>query len=133
MSGEGSSTDRLITRSALEFFMLSPMIPWLIVFILSGCLIAVLLLHFKQLGALESHYESVFQELKSRRSPSEEALAELEKWKTCYEMEKAAKEELIKEAARWKKRYWEQVHESSDSYRTPIGKEEESWGDREPY
>ncbi|RZN37006.1 MAG: hypothetical protein EFT35_07355 [Methanophagales archaeon ANME-1-THS] len=109
------------------------MIPWIIVFILLSCLIVVLVLHFKQLRVLKSRYEAVLQELKSRRSPSDEALAELEKWKTRYEAEKAAKEELIKEAERWKKRYWEQVHEGSDSYRTRVGKEDESWGDREPY
>jgi predicted Holliday junction resolvase-like endonuclease len=109
------------------------MIPWIITFILFSVLIAVLVLQFKQLSALKSRYESVVHELKSRRSPSDEALEELEKWKKRYEAEKAAKEEQIKEAERWKKRYWEQVHEDSDSYRTQVGKEDESWGDREQY
>ena len=109
------------------------MIAWIIAFILFGCLIAVLVLHFRQLGALKSHYEEELEEVKSSRGLSEEAVKEIETWKKRYEVERALKEEQLREAEKWRKRYWEQVHEDSDSYRTRIGKEEESWGDREPY
>jgi len=109
------------------------MIAWIIALILFGCLIAVLVLHFKQLSALKSRYEAVLHEVKSNRCLSEDAVKEIEKWKKRYEAERAVKEEQLKEAEKWRKRYWEKVHEDSDAYRTQIGKEEESWGDREPY
>jgi hypothetical protein len=57
----------------------------------------------------------------------------VEKWKRRYVAEKAAKEEQVKEAEKLKKRYWQEVHEDSDSYTTQTRKEEESGGDKEPY
>jgi hypothetical protein len=57
----------------------------------------------------------------------------VEKWKRRYVAEKAAKEEQVKEAEKLKKRYWQEVHEDSDSYTTQKRKGEESWGDKEPY
>jgi biopolymer transport protein ExbB/TolQ len=109
------------------------MIAWIIALILFVCLISVLVLQFKQLSAVRRRYEAVLQEVKSRGNLSDEALKEIERWKKRYEAEKAVKEEQVREAEKWKKRYWQKVHEDSDSYKTQIGKEEESWGDREPY
>ena len=110
------------------------MIAWIIALILLVCLIAVLFLHFKELNALKSRYEAALQEVKKRNGRyDEEARGELEEWRKRYEAERAAKEEKVKEAEMWRKRYWEQIHEASDTYTTRTRKEEESWGDREPY
>ena len=87
----------------------------------------------KELIELNRRYETALWEAKNRSVFSEEAFGEVEKWKKRYASEKAAKEELGKEAKKWQKRYWEQAHEASDSYHTQTGKDEESWGDREPY
>lgn len=109
------------------------MIAWIISFILLVCLIAVLLLHFKELKALKSRYEAALQEAQKRNGRYDEARGELEEWRKRYEAERAAKEEKVKEAEMWRKRYWEHVHEASDTYTTRTRKDEESWGDREPY
>jgi hypothetical protein len=112
------------------------MIAWIIAFILFLCLLAVLAklrLGAKELAALNDRCETAQWEAKNQSVFSEQALEEVEKWKKCYVTEKAAKEEHEKEAEQWKKRYWEKAHEDSDSYKTQIGKDEESWGDIEPY
>jgi len=112
------------------------MIAWIIALILFTCLLIALakLAHCsKELKALNDRYEVVLHEAKTRRSFSEEAWNEVEKWKKRYLAEKAAKEEKVKEAETLRKRYWVEVHEDSDSYKTQIGKEDESWGDKEPY
>ena len=112
------------------------MIAWLIALGLFLCLLIVLAKLArcsKELKALSDRYEAVLHEAKTRRSFAEEAWNEVEKWKKRYLAEKAAKEEQAKEAEKLRKRYWEEVHDDSDSYKTQIGKEEESWGDNEPY
>jgi len=112
------------------------MIAWIIALILFTCLLIVLakLARFsKELKALNDRYEAVLHEAKTRSRFSEEAWKEVEKWKKRYLAEKAAKEEQAKEAEKLRKRYWEEVHEDSDSYKTQTRKEEESWGDNEPY
>ena len=109
------------------------MIAWIIALILFICLLATLFRHFKALKACEDRYEAALYEAKARSNFSEEAFKEVEKWKKRYLAELAAKKEQIKEAEEWKKRYWAQIHEDSDSYKTQTRKEEESWGDNEPY
>lgn len=112
------------------------MIAWIIALILFTCLLMTLakLARFsKELNALSDRYEAVLHEAKTRSRFSEEAWNEVEKWKKRYLAEKTAKEEKEKEAEKLRKRYWEEVREDSDSYKTQIGKEEESWGDKEPY
>ena len=112
------------------------MIAWIIALILFTCLLIALakLARFsKELKALNDRYEAVLHEAKTRSSFAEEAWNEVEKWKKRYLAEKTAKEEKVKEVEKLRKRYWEEVHEDSDSYKTQIGKEDESWGGKEPY
>ena len=109
------------------------MIAWIIASILFVCLLATLLLHLKAIKVLNNRYEAVLHEAKTRSSFAEEAWTEVEKWKKRYVAERAAKEEQMKEAEKLRKRYWQEVHEDSDSYTTQTRKEEESWGDNEPY
>lgn len=112
------------------------MIAWIIALILFTCLLMALakLARFsKELKALNDRYEAVLHEAKTRSSFAEEAWKEVEKWKKRYLAEKTAKEEQEKEVEKLRKRYWEEVHEDSDSYKTQTRKEEESWGDKEPY
>ena len=112
------------------------MIAWIIVCILFLCLLVVLArlrLVAKELATLQDRYETAEWEAKNQSVFSEQALEEVEKWKKRYVAEKTAKEEHEKETEEWKKRYWEKSHEDSDSYKTQVGKDEESWGDIEPY
>ena len=112
------------------------MIAWILAFILFLCLVAVLAklrLTTKELAAVHDRYETAQWEAKNQSVFSEQALEEVEKWKKCYVAEKAAKEAHEKEMEQWKKRYWEKAHDDSDSYKTQVGKDEESWGDIEPY
>jgi predicted Holliday junction resolvase-like endonuclease len=111
-------------------------IAWIIALILFTCLLIVLIKlarYSKELKALSDRYEAVLHEAKTRRSFAEEAWNEVEKWKKRYLAEKTVKEEKVKEAEKLRKRYWQEVHEDSDSYKTQTRKEEESWGDKEPY
>ena len=108
-------------------------IAWIIALVLFACLLATLLLYLRARKAWEDRYEAALHEAKARSNFSDEAFKEVERWKKRYLTEKAAKEEKIKEAEEWRKRYWEHIHEASDSYKTQIGKDEESWGDNEPY
>ena len=112
------------------------MIAEIIALVLFLCLLVALAkvrLLVKELTALNDRCETAQWEAKNQSVFSEQALEEVEKWKKCYVAEKAAKEAHGKEAEQWKKRYWGKAHEDSDSYKTQIGKDEESWGDIEPY
>lgn len=112
------------------------MIAWIIALVLFTCLLIVLAKlarSSKELKALNDRYEAVLHEANTRSKFSEEAFKEVEKWKKRYVSEKAAKEEQTKEAEKWRKRYWGEIHEDSDSYKTQTRKDEESWGDKEPY
>ena len=112
------------------------MLAWIIALILLTCLLialAKLRQVSKELAALNSRYEAALWEAKSRSVFSEEAFGEVEKWKKRYVAEKAAREEQEKEAEKRRKHYWGRAHEDSDSYKTQIGKDDESWGDKEPY
>jgi Tfp pilus assembly protein PilX len=112
------------------------MITWIIALVLFLCLLVVLAklrLVSKKLKNAYERYDAALHEAKTRSSFAEEAWTEVEKWKKRYVAEKTAKEEQMKEAEKWKKRYWQEVHEDSDSYKTQTRKEEESWGDKEPY
>ena len=109
---------------------------WLIALLLFVCLLIVLV-KVRQLSnelkIVNDNYETALWEARNQSRFSEEALNEVEEWKKRYVAERAAKDEQAKEAENWKKRYWEKAHEESDSYKTKIGKDEESWGDKEPY
>jgi predicted Holliday junction resolvase-like endonuclease len=109
------------------------MIAGVIAFILLVCLIVTLVYHVKAVNQVRNQYETELYEAKTRSKFVDEAWAEVEEWKKRYVAERALKEEKEREAEELRKRYWEQRHDDSDSYRTQTRKEEESWGDREPY
>lgn len=87
----------------------------------------------KELATAQDRYETALWEAKSRTMFADEAFEAVEEWKKRYEAERAAKEQLMKETEERRKKYWAQVHGVSDTYSAETGKEEESWGDREPY
>jgi 7,8-dihydro-6-hydroxymethylpterin-pyrophosphokinase len=112
------------------------MIAWLIALGLLLCLLVALVKLAqvsKRLKTVSDNYETALWEARNQSRFSNEALNEVEDWKQRYVAERAAKEEQEKEAETWRKRYMARIHEDSDSYKTQIGKDEESWGDREPY
>ena len=112
------------------------MIAWLIAGGLFLCLLVVLVkVHqlSKELKIANDRCETAQWEARNQSRFSNEALNEVEEWKQRYVAERAANEEREKEAETLRKRYMERIHEDSDSYKTQIGKDEESWGDREPY
>jgi hypothetical protein len=112
------------------------MIAWLIAGGLFLCLLIALAKVrqlSKELKTVNDNYETAQWEATNQSRFSNEALNDVEEWKKRYVAERAAKEEQEKEAETWRKRYMERIHEDSDSYKTQIGKEEESWGDHEPY
>ena len=112
------------------------MIAWLIAGILFLCLLGVLVKLArvsKELKIMNDRCETALWEATNQSRFSNEALNDVEEWKKRYVVERAAREEHEKEAETWRKRYMERIHEDSDSYKTQIGKDEESWGDREPY
>jgi predicted Holliday junction resolvase-like endonuclease len=112
------------------------MIAWLIAGGLFLCLLIALVKVrqlSKELKTVNDNYETAQWEARNQGRFSEEALNEVEEWKERYVAERAAKEAQEKEAETLRKRYMERIHEDSDSYKTQIGKDEESWGDREPY
>jgi hypothetical protein len=57
------------------------MLAWIIALILFVCLIAVILLHFKAIRALNNRYEAVLYEAKTRSSFAEEAWTEA-RWRS---------------------------------------------------
>ncbi|MBN1762156.1 MAG: hypothetical protein JW878_03615 [Methanomicrobia archaeon] len=112
------------------------MIAWLIALGLLLCLLIALVKLAqvsKRLKTVSDNYETAQWEARNQGRFSNEALNEVEEWKQRYVAERAAREEHEQEAETWRKRYMERIHEDSDSYKTQIGKDEESWGDREPY
>ena len=112
------------------------MILELIALILAACLVgSIVKLRqvSKDLETAQDRYESALWEAKSRTMFADEALEAVEEWKKRYEAERVSKEELAKQTEEWRKKYRAQVHSVSDTYRAETGKQEESWGDREPY
>ena len=112
------------------------MILELIALVLAACLVGVIVKLrqiSKELATAQNRYETALWEAKSRTMFADEALDTVEEWKKRYEAERASKEALMKETEAWRKKYQAQVHSASDTYRAETGKEEESWGDREPY
>ncbi|HDS45600.1 MAG TPA: hypothetical protein ENN68_05850 [Methanomicrobia archaeon] len=87
----------------------------------------------KELATAQDRYETALWESKSRTMFADEALEAVEEWKKRYAAECASKEELMKQIEALRKSYREQIHSVSDTYRAETGKQEESWGDREPY
>jgi len=114
----------------------STMILELIALILATCLVgSIVKLRqvSKDLATARDRYETALWEAKSRTMFADEAFETVEEWKKRYEAERASKEQLMKETEAWRKKYQAQIHSVSDTYRAETGKEEESWGDREPY
>ncbi len=112
------------------------MILELVAGILAACLVVALVKLrqvSRELATAQDRYETALWEAKSRTMFADEAFDAVEEWKKRYEAEHAAKEKLLKETDAQRKNYWNQVHSGSDTYRAETGKEEESWGDREPY
>jgi predicted Holliday junction resolvase-like endonuclease len=112
------------------------MILELIALVLAACLVgSIVKLRqvSKDLATARDRYEKALWEAKSRTMFADEAFEAVEDWKKRYESERTSKEQLMKETEACRKSYREQVHSVSDTYRAETGKEEESWGDREPY
>ncbi|MGC9445124.1 MAG: hypothetical protein ACP5E9_09405 [Candidatus Methanospirareceae archaeon] len=112
------------------------MILEFIALVLAACLVGTIVKLrqiSKELAAARDRYEAALWEAKSRTMFADEAFEAVEAWKKRYEAECAAKEEFMKETEAWRKKYQDQLHSVSDTYRAETGKEDESWGDREPY
>jgi predicted nucleic acid-binding Zn-ribbon protein len=128
--------DCLDARSKSSITGGASMILELIALILAACLLGAIV-KLRQvsndLATARDRYEKALWEAKSRAMFADEAFEAVEEWKKRYEAERASKEDLMKETEEWRKKFRAQVHSVSDTYRAETGKEEESWGDREPY
>jgi predicted Holliday junction resolvase-like endonuclease len=109
------------------------MIAWIIAFLLLVCLLAALYLHRKTIEALRDQHDAAVFEAQAKSRFIQEAMDEVEEWKKRYLEEKAARGKIEQEAEDWRRKYWDCVQKDSDSYHTKTRKDEESWGDREPY
>jgi hypothetical protein len=109
------------------------MLAGIIAFLLLLCLLAALYLHRKAIAALRDQYDAAVFEAQTKSRFIQDAMDEEEAWKKRYLEEKAARGKIEQEAEDWRRKYWDCVQKDSDSYRTKTRKDEESWGDREPY